>query len=135
MTEAKKPRVLIADDEGHIRMLMKAVLTSMQYQIVGMATNGQEAVELFSKEKPDLLLLDINMPLKTGEEALREIMDAFPDAFVIMLTSVADRGSVENCISLGAIHYIRKDTPITEMKAIIQETWQRFLEEKEAPHA
>ena len=123
MTNPQKPRILLADDEIHLRMLMKKVMTSMNCEIVGEAKNGMEAVELYKKEKPDLLLLDINMPVKTGEEALKEIVEEFPDAFIIMLTSFADMESVENCLNLGASNYIRKDTPLDEIKKIIKETW------------
>ncbi len=123
MTNPQKPRILIADDEIHLRMLMKKVMTSMNCEIVGEAKNGIEAIELYKKEKPDLLLLDINMPVKTGEEALKEIIEEFPDAFIIMLTSLADMESVENCLNLGASNYIRKDTPLDEIKKIIKETW------------
>lgn len=126
MTEKKKPRVLLADDESHIRMLIKMVMRAMNCEIVAEATNGREAVELFKKEKPDLLLLDINMPEKTGDEALKEIIADNPDAFVIMLTSVSDMKSVEHCLSLGAANFIRKDTPVEEMKKLIKETWTAF---------
>lgn len=130
--ETRKPRVIIADDEGHIRAMMKAVMNSMQCEIAGEAANGEEAVNLFKKEKPDLLLLDINMPIKTGEEALKEIIEDFPDALVIMLTSVADMESIENCINLGAANYIRKDTPLTEIKNAVRETWRTFKRSKES---
>lgn len=130
MTEQGRPRVVLADDEGHSRRLIKAVMTSMKCEVVGEATNGQEAIDLFKDEMPDLLLLDINMPVKTGEEALREIIDHYPDAFVIMLTSVADMESVEQCINIGAANYIRKDTPVQEIKSIIKETWQAFRQKQ-----
>ncbi len=123
MADPRKPRVLLADDETHLRILMKTVMTSMNCEIAGEAKNGVEAVELFKIEKPDLLLLDINMPEKTGEEALKEIIGEFPDAFVIMLTSLADMESVERCLTLGAANYIRKDTPLEEIKKTIKDTW------------
>ena len=88
MTNATNQKVLIADDEAHVRALMKRIVLSLGCKIVGEATNGVETVELFKKEKPDLLLLDINMPLKNGEEVLEAIMGEFPDAGVIMMTSV-----------------------------------------------
>ena len=69
-------------------------------------------------------MMDINMPLKTGEEALREIMAEFPEARVIMLTSVIESATVEKCIALGAAGYIRKDSPVDEIKAIINDTLQ-----------
>ena len=124
MSEKRKIRVGLADDEIHIRMLMKKVFTSMGCEIAGEAKNGTEAVELYRLEKPDIMLLDINMPMKTGDEALRDIVSEFPDAFVIMLTSLADVESVQKCLDAGAVNYIRKDTPIAELKEIIKETWK-----------
>lgn len=76
----------------------------------------------FLKTRPDLLLMDINMPEKTGDEALIEIIEEFPDACVIMMTSVSDIETVQQCIEKGASHYIRKDTPIDQIKEIILET-------------
>lgn len=128
MPNAKKPQVMIAEDEEHSRVLLKAVLHSMNCEVVGEAKNGAEAVELFKQLKPHLLLLDINMPLKTGEEVLQEIRSDFPNAFVIMVTSVSDLASVEQCLTLGAANFIRKDTPIAEIKAIIKESWQTFVQ-------
>jgi two-component system chemotaxis response regulator CheY len=123
MGQPKKLRTLIADDEAHIRDLLKIVMNSMNAEIVGEAKNGKEAVEMYRREKPNLLLLDINMPVKTGEEALEEIMSEFPDALVIMLTAALDMETVEKCIELGASNYIRKDTSVAETKKLIKETW------------
>ncbi len=127
----KTPKILLADDETHIRMLLKSLLTSMNYEVIAEARNGQEAVEQYRKMKPDMVLLDINMPVKTGQEVLKEIMADFPDALVIMLTSFADRETVTECISLGAANFIRKDTPVDQIKALIHETWQELLNSKE----
>lgn len=124
MAEQVHPRVLLADDEAHIRLLMKTVLTGMQCKIVGMAQNGQEAVALYRLEKPDMLLLDINMPVKNGEEALKEIIREFPNALVIMLTSVSDAESVNKLLDMGASNFIRKDTPLSEIKEIIVSSWK-----------
>lgn len=126
MTEPGKARVVIADDEAHIRALIKTVMKSMNTDVVGEAKNGQEAVELFRKERPDLMLLDINMPVKSGDEALKEIAGEFPEAFIIMLTSVSDIETVKECLALGAVNYILKDTPISEMKKMIRDTWVQF---------
>lgn len=130
--ETTKPRVVLADDEDHIRLLMKTMLTSKGYEVLGVGTNGEEAVTLYREKRPDLLLLDINMPFKTGEEALREIMRESPDALVIMLTSVSDLESVKKCLSLGARNFIRKDTPISEIEALIMETFLRDREDADA---
>lgn len=127
MTEAKRPKVMIADDESHCRALMKAILTSMKCDVVAEARTGEEALKLYREVHPHLLLLDISMPVITGDEVLEQLLKEFPRAFVIMLTSVTDMGSIEKCISLGAANYIRKDTPIEEIKLIIRETWQTFI--------
>lgn len=124
--ETVKPRVLLADDESHIRSLMKAVIKTLGYDVIAEAVNGSEAVDLCVKEKPDLLLMDINMPVKTGIEALKEIVSLCPKTCVIMLSSVSDMESVREAIEAGAAHFIRKDTPITEMKTIITEAWDDY---------
>ncbi|MBF0117370.1 MAG: response regulator transcription factor [Desulfobacterales bacterium] len=126
MSEKKKLRILIADDEIHIRMMLKMAMISMGTEVVGEAKNGAEAIELFKKAKPDIMLLDVNMPIKTGDEVLKAIKSEFPDACIIMMTSVADSETVENCINLGAATYILKDTPLNEMKQMIKEAWDEF---------
>ncbi len=126
MNDFRKPRVMIADDERHSRVLLRAVLSSMRCEVVAEAANGVEAYELYSVHKPHLLLLDINMPRESGEEALKKIMKDHPGAFVIVLTAVADLETVENCLSMGAANFIRKDTPLDEIKGIIKDTWQQF---------
>ena len=123
MAEARKPRVLLAEDEPHCRALMKAVLTSMNCEIAGEARTGNEAVELYRKLMPNLMMLDVNMPTKSGDEVLAEVIGEFPEAFIIMLTSVTDQETIEKCIRLGASNYIRKDTPVAEIKRLIKESW------------
>lgn len=134
MTSKKKIRVLIADDETHVRKYIRAVMERMNAEVIGEATNGREALEMFSQTKPHLLLLDINMPVKSGKTVLKEVMGRFPKAFVIMLTSLVDPETVEDCISLGASGYIRKDVGIDEMQAIIKQAWQNYKTVRMAPH-
>jgi len=73
-----------------------------------------------------MLLLDINMPLKSGKEALADIKKKYPNAFIIMLTSLVDKETVEDCIELGASGFIRKDLPINEMREVIKKTWAAY---------
>ncbi len=126
MEKAKKIRALIADDEPHIRMFLRTILESMGIEIAAEAVNGSEAVELYAKEKPLMTFLDINMPVKTGDETLKEIIGLNPEALVIMLTSATDRETVEQFIDMGASNYIRKDTPVQELKKLIKETWDEY---------
>jgi two-component system chemotaxis response regulator CheY len=128
MTTPKKIRVMIADDETHVRKLIKTVLTSMNCDVVGEAANGRDAVEMFKQLKPNILMLDINMPLKSGKEALADILKRYGNAFVIMMTSLSDKETIEDCIKLGASGFIRKDIDLDEIKGIIRKTWQAYKE-------
>jgi two-component system, chemotaxis family, chemotaxis protein CheY len=126
MTAPKKIRVMVVDDETHVRKLIKTLLISMNCEVVGEAANGRDAVEMFKSLKPNILMLDINMPLKSGKEALAEILKRYSNAFVIMLTSLSDKETIEDCINLGASGFIRKDIDIDEMKDIIRKTWKSY---------
>ncbi len=112
-------KVLVADDEKHIRLLLKSVLRAQKADVVAEASTGQEAIDLFRQLKPDFAMLDINMPVKTGVEALNAILEEFPDARIIMMTSLSDAQTVEECLEGGAVGYILKDTPLAEMKQLI----------------
>jgi two-component system chemotaxis response regulator CheY len=116
---SKKHNVVITDDEPHVRVFLRFAMNNMGLTVVGEAENGDQAVEIYRRLRPDLLLLDLNMPVKTGEAALREIRNEFPTARVVMLSSSADRESVEECAKLGAAFYIRKDCPFEEMQEIL----------------
>jgi two-component system chemotaxis response regulator CheY len=121
MTETKRS-VVIIDDEAHVRAILRDVLSRMRFEVVGEGCNGLEAVELYHALTPDFMLLDINMPIMTGEEALMVLMPECPEAIIIMLTSMTDQKSVETCLSLGAANYIRKDTSLTDIQTVIRDT-------------
>lgn len=114
-------RVLLADDEVHIRYLIRNILRGEGYVVVGEANNGEDALTLYRKFKPDLTLMDINLPLKNGDEVLAEIMRENPDAKVVMLTMVADVETVRRCLELGAASYILKSNPIETVRKLLRE--------------
>ena len=116
---APQGRVILADDEHHVRAFLRAVLKGSGIVIVAEASNGAQAVALFRQHRPDLLVMDLNMPVLTGEEALKQILAEFPEARVVILTSMADRESVESCMELGAVNYLRKDCPPDEIRDVI----------------
>ncbi len=118
---SKAGTVLLADDELHIRMMLSTLLRNMGLDVVGEAVNGEDAVRRYRETQPYLLLMDINMPVKTGEEALREIVGEFPEARVILLTSMADLKTVETCLEAGAFNYIRKDSPLEKIQEAVRE--------------
>jgi len=121
-------KILITDDEAHIRMFLGLVVRRLGQPTVIEATNGQEAVTVYERHRPDLVLLDVNMPVMDGVQALEKIRQADPDAFVVMLTSLTNRQTVEDCARLGAVSYLRKDLPrdelIAQLSQIIAENFQ-----------
>ncbi|MFY4815615.1 response regulator, partial [Haloarcula sp. AONF1] len=80
-------RVLIADDSEFMRNLLREILEG-EFEIVGEAENGVEAVNMYEEHGPDLVMMDIVMPIRDGIEATTEILEENPDATVIMCTSV-----------------------------------------------
>ncbi len=115
-----KVRVLLADDEVHIRYLIRNIIQAEGFEVVGEANNGEDAVEQFRCLRPDLVIMDINLPLKTGDEVLKDILSDDPDAKVVMLTMVADIETVKRCLDLGATDYILKSNPSAEIRRILR---------------
>ncbi|CCQ37336.1 response regulator CheY [Natronomonas moolapensis 8.8.11] len=99
--------VLIADDSEFMRSLLREILEE-EYTIAGEAENGVEAIELYDENDPDLVMMDIVMPIRDGIEATDEITDSDPGAKVIMCTSVGQEQKMKNAIQAGAEGYITK---------------------------
>lgn len=119
---------LIVDDEPHLRMYLKLILKRVGFKTFFEAKDGQEGIDIYKQRKPDLVLLDVNMPVKEGMEALAEIMEFDENAVVVMASSVASRQAVERSVELGASYYIRKDTSkdeiVDQLSALIDDIWQ-----------
>ncbi len=114
-------RVLLADDEVHIRYVIRDIIRAEGYTVVAEANNGEDALALYREHRPDLTLMDINLPLKTGDEVLAEIMREDPRARVVMLTMVADVETVQRCLSMGATNYILKCNPVEVIRRMLRE--------------
>lgn len=119
-------KVLVVDDEQHIRFFLTMMLKEIGVATIVEANNGKQAIEVYTKEKPDAVLMDVNMPLLDGIGALKEIMKLNPETMVVMLTSIATRQSVDECLELGACNYIRKDLSKQEMTQTLKETLNQF---------
>lgn len=114
--------IMLVDDEPHIRKYISLILKTLGSPIIVEASNGEEAIETYQRENPDLVLMDVNMPKMDGLEALKKLREIDPNCVVIMLTSLANRESIEQAVEGGAINYIRKDTPRDEITKALRET-------------
>lgn len=101
-------RVLVVDDIKFIRSVIKDILVDNDYSVVGEASDGAEALALFKALKPDVVLLDIHMPVLNGMETLKRIKKVNKDAIVIMCSSLGDQENIINAISLGARDFVVK---------------------------
>lgn len=117
-------KILLVDDEPHVRKFLSLLLKQLGTITIIEAANGREAVDAFRTHSPDLILLDVNMPVMDGLQALKEIRALSSDAIVVMLTSLANRQTVEQALEFGADNYVRKDTPKDEILARIKRTIQ-----------
>mgnify|MGYP001042502292 FL=1 len=109
-------RILIADDHGIVRQGLRMYLQlDSELEVVGEASDGKQALELAGKLRPDIVLMDILMPVMDGLRATAAIRQQLPDTEVIALTSVLDDAIIHQVIRAGAIGYLLKDTQSDEL--------------------
>ncbi|MEO8458550.1 MAG: response regulator transcription factor [Chloroflexota bacterium] len=109
-------RILIADDHGVVRQGLRMFLSlDPELEVIGEATNGADALAQAHKLLPDVVLMDMMMPVMDGVTATGRIRAELPDTEVIALTSVLDDGTVVGAVKAGAIGYLLKDTQADEL--------------------
>ena len=118
-------KVLIVDDSLIIRKKISKILENLGHEVLADATNGQEAIESYSKYKPDLVTMDITMPDMDGITAVKEIIKVDSEAKIIIITSHGQEDMVIKSIQSGAVGYILK--PITDEK-LAQVIGEVFIE-------
>jgi len=101
-------RVLIVDDATFMRMMVKDILEKNGYEVIGEASNGIKAVEIYKAEKPDIVTMDITMPEMDGVEALKEIKAFDSNAKVLMCSAMGQQSMVMDAIRAGAVDFIVK---------------------------
>lgn len=104
----KSGRVVIADDSVTLRRLLRAILENAGFEVVGEAVDGQHAIDMTKLEKPDLVCLDVEMPVLNGLLALKELHAYDPALPILMITNLADRDTVQQATQFGAKGYIVK---------------------------
>ena len=115
-TEEALIKVLLVDDHAVVRQGLRMFLSlDPDLQIIGEATNGLEAVEMSKQLKPDIILMDLLMPVMDGLTAIQRIKKAQPEVEIIALTSVIEDDRVFSAIHAGAMGYLLKDTQANEL--------------------
>jgi len=118
-------RILVAEDEALIRMDLVEMLQGAGYEIVGEATNGQEAVDLANLHKPDLAILDVKMPIMDGISAAEKIISIAP---VLMLTAFSQKELVDRARDAGVMAYVVKPFTIGDLIPAIEIAISRHIQ-------
>ena len=114
-------RLLIVDDHEMVREGLKAMLvTEPDFEIVGGASNAQQALAMIEQVHPDVVLLDVRLPDASGVEVCRTLTERFPEIGVIMLTTFTDEQVIAQCIQAGARGFIIKDVERFDLKRSIR---------------
>lgn len=123
--DEKRISILITDDHTVVRKGLKALLSADKYgiEVVGEASNGDQAIQMASQLKPDVILMDLVMPGKSGLEAILEIKQMQPNARILVLTSFAEDDNVVEAIRAGAYGFLLKDTSPDELVQTIHSVY------------
>lgn len=122
MSTPNKITVLLADDHALVRQTVAALLKAAgPFKVIGLAQNGREAVKLAQKLRPDVILMDIAMPILNGLEATREILAANPAAKVLILSAYSDDAYLERMTAVGAVGFLEKQTAAEFLTKAIHE--------------
>ncbi len=118
----KKPSIIIVDDHLIFQQGLKAMITAEGIAtVIGEASNGNEFIEILSHSKPDLVLMDIDMPQMNGMEATQKALDLIPDLKIIALTMFSDEDYYYKMIDLGVKGFVLKSTGINELEKAIHD--------------
>ena len=118
----KKISILLVDDHTVVRQGLRALLSSEEdLEVVGEADNGRQAVLLTKQHLPDVVVMDIAMPLLNGLEATKQILKLIPSTKVLVLTSYGDDDCIQRLMETGAVGYLVKQTAADDLLKAIRE--------------
>ena len=122
MSAGERIRVMIVDDHSIVRVGLKQVLEqSGEFEVVGQAADGEEAVRVAAEVSPDVVVMDVIMPGKDGVEACREIMGSAPETRVVMLTASTEEDAVVEAVAAGSTGYLQKETDREQLLSAVRD--------------
>ena len=120
-SKKKKKTVLIVDDAAYTRRMLKNIVNGTTYaEVIGEASDGQEAIDLYKKLKPDLITMDIVMAKKNGIEAIRELKKINDKALIVVVSALGQETVIFEAIKLGAKDYIKKPFKKGELLQVLK---------------
>ena len=113
-------RILMVDDSRTSRKILRKILEEGGHEVVGEATDGRAGVELYSSLKPDIVTLDITMPVLDGIEALRQIKELDENAKVVMVTSAGQKSKMVEAVRHGAVEFVMKPFQSEQLLSVME---------------
>lgn len=117
-------KILIVDDSRTSRRILRGILEADGHEIVGEATNGLEGYEMYKVMKPELVTMDITMPVMDGVESLKKIKEDFPEAKVVMVTAAGQKHNMIEAVQSGAAEFLAKPFDVEQIKNTIKTVLQ-----------
>lgn len=113
------PTVMIVDDSLFMRVAISNMFEKWGFNVVGHADNGKKAVTLYRELQPDIVTMDVTMPIMSGLEAVKQIIPEFPEAKIIMITALGHQRNIVDAIESGAKDFITKPFEPEKLKQIV----------------
>ena len=117
------PTVLVADDAALVRKMLRDMLADTDFEVIGEATNGAEAIAKYTALKPDLMLMDIMMPDVSGVTAVKEIVAADSQARIVICSVLGQQDMVMEALRAGARDFVVKPFSANKIREALQRTW------------